>query len=442
MPETDLEYDMKHEHVVSTEGMDETQNISLGKPRESLPGEEVESGEQRFLYISDSSCAESSSPLCGRRHDRSRTKPRSRPFKRTVDQCRRVSRSDSSHSEEDNCGEDYISDSSWDSETSKAELRPRTHKQKMAAWRTLARGRFEEMLLECIVNTVASIDSALVGLDDIPPNYENIFLDRKVIDEVEHVTTLGLKRPKAFSHGVLKNNKVTGAILYGPPGTGKSLLARGVAKQSGFNMLSISTSEVWQKCHGDDEKMIRAIFSMARKMYPSIIFLDEADAMLGERKAGEKRHLRAMLNKFLMEWDGITSGIDSPFILLATNRPNDLDPAVLRRAPVRIHLNLPTKSERSGILGLLLTNETLDRDIDVPTLANLTPQYTGSDLKNLCVTAATKCIAEQSIDTTERILRRQHFMAAMQTIKATAISKTREQDLQNFQNNRQEQAEE
>ncbi|KUI59790.1 ATPase family AAA domain-containing protein 1 [Cytospora mali] len=437
VPEIDLQYDMKHEFVVSTEGMDELQNISLGKSRESLPGAEVESGEQRFLYISDSSCGESSCPLGGRRHNRALNKAQSRPFKRTVDQCQRVSRSDSSHSEEDNCGEDYLSDSSWDSETSKAEPRPRTHKQKMAGWRTLARGRFEEMLLECIVNTVP------VGLDDIPPNYGNIFLDRKVIDEVEHVTTLGLKRPKAFSHGVLKNNKVTGAVLYGPPGTGKSLLARGVAKQSGFNMLSISTSEVWQKCHGDDEKMIRAIFSMVRKMYPSIIFLDEADAMLGERKAGEKRHLRAMLNKFLMEWDGITSGIDSPFILLATNRPNDLDPAVLRRAPVRIHLNLPTKAERSGILGLLLTNETLDRDIDAPTLASLTPQYTGSDLKNFCVAAATKCIAEQSIDTTERVLRRQHFMAAMQTIKkATAISKTREQDLHNFQNNRQEQAEE
>jgi len=246
-------------------------------------------------------------------------------------------------------------------------------------------------------------------------------------------------RPNAFSKGVLKNNRVTGAILYGPPGTGKSLLARGVAKQSGFNMLSISTSEVWQKCHGDDEKMIKAIFYMARKMYPSIIFLDEADAMLGERKAGEKRHLRAMLNKFLMEWDGITSGKDSPFILLATNRPNDLDPAVLRRAPMRIHLDLPSRQEREGILELLLTGEELGADINVQTLANLTPKYTGSDLKNLCVTAATECIGEQTTDTTERKLWRRHFISALESIKATSLSKVREQDFQNFQNNRQEQ---
>ncbi|KAF2802278.1 AAA-domain-containing protein [Mytilinidion resinicola] len=298
----------------------------------------------------------------------------------------------------------------------------------MKKWSSLARGKFEQMLLECIVNT-----------DKIPPNYENISIDPKTIGKVERVTAMGLTRPKAFGHGVLKNNKVTGAVLYGPPGTGKTLLAKGVAKQSGFNMLSISTSEVWQKCHGDDEKMIKAIFSMARKMYPSIVFIDEADAMLGERKAGEKRHIRAMLNQFLMEWDGIMSGTDSPFILLATNRPNDLDPAVLRRAPARILFNLPSKVERMGILRLLLEHETLGPDITIPTLANLTPQYTGSDLKNLCVTAATECIGEQTVDTDERTLTRRHFLAAMQTIKAITLSKTREQDLDNFQNNRQEQ---
>ncbi|KAI0894060.1 P-loop containing nucleoside triphosphate hydrolase protein [Annulohypoxylon nitens] len=301
----------------------------------------------------------------------------------------------------------------------------------MTKWRNVARGSYEKMLVECIVNT-----------DNVPGNYENIFMDPKVIQKVEKVTTFSLTRPKAFSHGVLKNNRITGAILYGPPGTGKSLLARGVAKQSGFNMLSITTAEVWQKCHGEDEKMIDAIFSMARKMYPTILFLDEADALFGERKAGENRHMRAMVNKFLMEWDGIMSDTYSPFILLATNRPSDLDPAVMRRAPVRILLDIPTSWERLGILDILLKDEVLGPDITKATLANLTPQYTGSDLKNLCVAAATECIWEQDEDSDVRNLRRRHFMAAMQTIKATPVSKLREQDLQNFQRNRQEQAEE
>ncbi|PKK51412.1 hypothetical protein CI102_3778 [Trichoderma harzianum] len=399
--------------------------------RESVAPREQMLDDKKYLYISDSSCTEAPSSPHTRRNRRYQKKISSRSSRQVANHCRIVGDVDSGDSTED-CDEHGISESSSDAEFDGDGSLPLTHKLKMKKWKTLAKGNFEEMLLECIVDT-----------DHIPANYANIFIDRGVIDKVERVTLLGLQRPLAFSHGVLKSNKVTGAILYGPPGTGKTLLARGVAKQSGYNMLSISTSEIWQKCHGDDEKMIQAVFSMARKMYPSIIFLDEADAMLGERKAGEKRHLRSMLNKFLSEWDGISSNMNSPFILLATNRPSDLDPAVLRRAPMRIELGLPTKEERLGILDLLLREENLSSDITPSALANLTQQYTGSDLKSLCVTAATECISEQRGDTKERTLTRRHFIAALKIIKATTIGKTREKDLENFQNscNRQNQAE-
>jgi len=99
------------------------------------------------------------------------------------------------------------------------------------------------------------------------------------------------------------------------------------------------------------------------------VFIGEADALLGARKAGEKRHTRSMLNQFLMEWDGLTSGINFPFILLATNWLFDLDPVVLRRAPVQIVLNIPTVRERLGILELLLGEEKL-KDITFEQLAN------------------------------------------------------------------------
>lgn len=234
---------------------------------------------------------------------------------------------------------------------------------------------------------------------------------------------------------MLKGNKVTGAVLYGPPGTGKSLLAKGMAKQSGFTMIAVSTAELWQKCHGEDEKVIKAVFSLARKLYPSIVFIDEADAMLGARKAGEKRHIRAMLNAFLMEWDGLTSGENSPFILLATNRPFDLDPAVLRRAPVHIHLDIPTAEERLGIIQLLLRHEMLDPNIHPLTLASLTQGYTGSDLKNLCVMAATECVSKQARDTTSRVLTRQHFFSALETIRATNVGKTMANEFKNFEKN-------
>lgn len=260
-----------------------------------------------------------------------------------------------------------------------------------------------------------------------------MFIDPTTVAKLEHVTRMSLLRPKAFSKGVLSGNKVTGAVLYGPPGTGKSLLAKNLARNSGFNMILASTAELWQKCHGEDEKVIRALFSMGRKMHPCIIFIDEADALLGNRKAGEKRHIRAMLNQFLMEWDGLNNSKHSPFLLLATNRPFDLDPAVLRRAPVRIHLDIPTPKQRHGILSLLLRDETLGRDITIERLAKMTVRYTGSDLKNLCVTAATECVSEQREDSETRVLMMRHFQIAMVSIKATGLSRTVENEFKNFE---------
>ncbi|KAI1504944.1 P-loop containing nucleoside triphosphate hydrolase protein [Biscogniauxia marginata] len=302
----------------------------------------------------------------------------------------------------------------------------REHAKKARKWRALASGRFETMLLESIVNT-----------DQIPAKYENIFVDREIIRELERVTRLSRDRKKAFSCGVLKGNRVTGAILWGPPGTGKTLLAKGLAKESGCNMISITTAELWQKCHGEDEKVIKALFSLGRKIHPCIIFLDEADAMLGARKAGEKRHIRSMLNQFLMEWDGLMSGLNSPFVLLATNRPFDLDPAVLRRAPVYIYLDVPSQWDRQNILELLLKDEKLEQGLNASIIASLTHKYTGSDLKNLCVTAATHCVDEQAEageeDTTERTLTWAHFWRAMKTVKPTSLSSTMRNEFQKFQ---------
>nr|XP_036579321.1 spastin [Colletotrichum truncatum]KAF6786868.1 spastin [Colletotrichum truncatum] len=335
----------------------------------------------------------------------------------------------SSDSEDDENGSyndelNTVYDSDLDSSLGRTDWN--SHSHKMRKWKSLANGRFEKMLLDCIVNT-----------DNIAPDYQDIFIARSTIEKLEQVTSLSLRRPKAFSRGVLKGNKVTGAILYGPPGTGKSILARGMARQSGFNMLSISTSEIWQKCHGDDEKMIKAVFSMARKLHPCIIFVDEADAMLGARKAGEKRHIRSMLNQFLMEWDGLVTDNRAPFVLLATNRPFDLDPAVLRRAPVQIHLDIPTKEERTGILDLLLRDEKL-QDISLGVIANLTQNYTGSDLKNLCVMAATNCVTSQPRDTAERVLTRAHFFSALQTIRATNLGKVSANEFKKFEGRLQE----
>lgn len=252
------------------------------------------------------------------------------------------------------------------------------------------------------------------------------------------MTSLSLNRPEAFQYGVLRKNKITGALLYGPPGTGKTLLAKGLARQSGFLMLEISSADVFQTCWGEDEKVIRAAFTLARKLSPCILFIDEADAIFGARKNGDKKHVRAMLNQFLLEWDGVASSVDSPFLLLSTNRPFDLDPAVLRRAPVHIHLDIPTIHQRQGILNLLLKDEVLASDITIPLLAKLTPAYTGSDLKNLCVSAALNCVHSESPDPKtgkyplRRVLQRRHINQALQVVRATVLTANQAAQLDAF----------
>ncbi|KAI0100106.1 P-loop containing nucleoside triphosphate hydrolase protein [Nemania sp. FL0031] len=243
-----------------------------------------------------------------------------------------------------------------------------------------------------------------------------------------------------FDIGILRTNRIGGAVLYGPPGTGKTALAQAVAKQAKLSMLAIMSGDVFKKYWGEDEKSIRAAFSLSRKLHPCIMFIDEADAIFGSRRTGEQRHIRGMISEFLVEWDGASGpeGKLNPLILLATNRPFDVDQAVLRRTPVRIFLDVPTQQQRKGILEVLLRGETLE-GITTGDIAKLTRLYTGSDLRSLCVSAAMICIEEQQPDgdtgeyPTSRTLYRRHFNAALREVRATPPNRLMARQLLEFQ---------
>ncbi|KAJ4380972.1 hypothetical protein N0V86_003319 [Didymella sp. IMI 355093] len=237
--------------------------------------------------------------------------------------------------------------------------------------------------------------SGIANPDQIKTTFDQVHVPKETVDSIRTITSLSLLRPDAFDYGILATEKISGALLYGPPGTGKTLLAKAVAKESGSTVLEVSGSQIMDKYVGEGEKNVAAIFSLARKLSPCIVFLDEADAVFASRDAmRERTSHRDILNQFLKEWDGLNDL--SVFVMVATNRPFDLDDAVIRRLPRRLLVDLPTQADRKEILRIHLKGEQLDQAVDLEDLAKRTPFYSGSDLKNVAVSAALACVKEEN----------------------------------------------
>ncbi|CAM8973302.1 unnamed protein product [Rhodiola kirilowii] len=230
--------------------------------------------------------------------------------------------------------------------------------------------------------------------DVIPPNdigvtFDDIGALENVKDTLKELVMLPLQRPELFSKGQLCK-PCKGILLFGPPGTGKTMLAKAVATEAGANFINISMSGITSKWFGEGEKYVKAVFTLASKIAPSVIFVDEVDSMLGRREnPGEHEAMRKMKNEFMVNWDGLrTKDKERVLVLAATNRPFDLDEAVIRRLPRRLMVNLPDAVNREKILRIILGKEELAPDVDLEAVASMTDGYSGSDLKNLCVTAA------------------------------------------------------
>jgi len=237
--------------------------------------------------------------------------------------------------------------------------------------------------------------SGVVDACDIHTTFSDVRAPTDTIEALKTLTSLSLIRPEAFSYGVLAKDKIPGVLLYGPPGTGKTLLAKALAKESGTTVLEVSGSEIYDKYVGEGEKNVKAVFSLAKKLSPCIVFIDEADAIFGDRGSGRERTShREIINQFLREWDGMNDL--SAFIMVATNRPFDLDEAILRRLPRRLLIDLPVEADREAILNIHLKEENLDVSVSLAAIAKNTPFYSGSDLKNLSVAAALACVREEN----------------------------------------------
>ncbi|KAH9901047.1 AAA-domain-containing protein [Cubamyces lactineus] len=246
----------------------------------------------------------------------------------------------------------------------------------------------EQRLLGCIVDTAS-----------ITTTFNQVHLPPHTIDSIRTMVSLPLLHPGAFQQGILKEHSMTGCLLFGPPGTGKTLVVRALAKEAGCRMLVVSPSDIMDMYVGEGEKLVRAVFSLARRLSPCVVFIDELDALFGarlSRESGNSLAHRGVITEFMQKMDGLKSSKESNVIVIgATNRPFDLDDAVLRRLPRRLLVDLPGEKEREEILKILLRDETLADDVDLKQLAKKTESFSGSDLKHLCVSAALDAVKER-----------------------------------------------
>ncbi|KAL8153472.1 hypothetical protein V2J09_011232 [Rumex salicifolius] len=227
----------------------------------------------------------------------------------------------------------------------------------------------------------------VIPANEIGVSFKDIGSLDETKESLQELVLLPLRRPDLFKGGLLKPCR--GILLFGPPGTGKTLLAKAIASEAGASFINVSMSTITSKWFGEDEKNVRALFTLAAKVSPTIIFVDEVDSMLGQRtRAGEHEAMRKIKNEFMTHWDGLmTKPGEQILVLAATNRPFDLDDAIIRRFERRIMVGLPALDNREMILRTLLSKDRTD-DLNFKELATMTEGYTGSDLKNLCITAA------------------------------------------------------
>lgn len=228
---------------------------------------------------------------------------------------------------------------------------------------------------------------------------------------------LPLRNPDAFHRLGIRPAK--GFLLYGPPGTGKTLLAKAVAKEAEANFIATKSSDLLSKWYGESEQQIARLFARARQVAPTVIFIDEIDSLVPARGRGmgEPQATERVVNTILAEMDGLEE-LQSVVLIGATNRPNLVDPALLRpgRFDELIYVTVPDTEGRRRILSIHTSKMPLAADVDLDSIAERTDRFTGADLEDL-VRRAGLAALRQGQDVTE--VTAAHFETALDNSRAS-----------------------
>merc|ERR1712158_227913 len=272
--------------------------------------------------------------------------------------------------------------------------------------------------LEEIIDDNHAIVSTVVGVlsDDTDPMVTVMKLEKapqetyadiggldQQIQEIKESVELPLTHPEYYEEMGIKPPK--GVILYGPPGTGKTLLAKAVANQTSATFLRVVGSELIQKYLGDGPKLVRELFRVADEHSPSIVFIDEIDAVGTKRydsNSGGEREIQRTMLELLNQLDGFDARSDTK-VIMATNRIESLDPALIRpgRIDRKIEFPLPDEKTKRRIFGIHTGRMTLSEDVDLEEYIMSKDDLSGADIKAICTEAGLMALRERRMRVTD-----------------------------------------
>ncbi len=291
----------------------------------------------------------------------------------------------------------------------------------------------EEIPVEVLENLKVTMDDFMNAYREITPSalreieveipavrWSDVGGLEDVKQQLREAVEWPLKRPDAYEKLGIAPPK--GILLYGPPGCGKTLLAKAVATESEANFVSIKGPEIFSKWVGESERAIRELFRKARQVAPSVVFIDEIDSVAPMRglSLGDSGVTERVVSQLLTELDGLER-LEGVVVIGATNRPDIIDPALLRpgRFDRVIYVPPPDEEARLEILKVHTRNMPLAEDVNLKEIAKRTEGYTGADLAALCREAALNALREAGKPTKVSM---KHFEIAMQKVKPSITS--------------------